>query len=216
VVHGIPLDQVRQRAADRQDARLELGIRDDEILIGTVGNLRPQKRYPDLLGAARMVLDGGSPVHFAAAGAGADERAGSAIRQRHAELGLGDRFRFLGFVEDTRRFLSACDVFVLASGFEGLAVSMMEALALGLPIVATAVPGIRGEVREGEEALLVPVGRPDLLAEAILTLVQDPERRARMAAAARRGADRFDITAAVRTMEELYRHVSRQGSLRNA
>ena len=110
-------------------------------------------------------------------------------------------FRFLGYVEDTGRFLSACDVFVLASGFEGLAVSMMEALALGLPVVATAVPGIEGEIRDGKEGLLVPVGRPELLAEAILTLVRDPERRNRMAQEARAGADRFDIVAAVRDIE---------------
>ncbi len=116
-------------------------------------------------------------------------------------------------MEDTGRFLSACDLFVLASGFEGLAVSMMEALALGLPVVATAVPGIEGEIRDGEEGLLVPVGRPDLLAAAILTLVRDPERRTRMAAAARAGADRYDIVAAVRDIETMYRRITtRRGS----
>ena len=120
------------------------GSEPDEILIGTVGNLREQKRYPDLLEAARAVVDAEASVRFAAAGAGADDPSGAAIIRRHAALGLTDRFRFLGYVEDTGRFLSACDLFVLASGFEGLAVSMMEALALGLPVVATAVPGIEG------------------------------------------------------------------------
>ena len=180
--------------------------------IGTVGNLREQKRYPDLLEAARSVVDAEASVRFAAAGAGADDPSGAAIVRRHADLGLGDDFRFLGYVEDTARFLSACDVFVLASGFEGLAVSMMEALALGLPVVATAVPGIEGEIRDGKEGLLVPVGRPELLAEAILTLVRDPERRNRMAQEARAGADRFDIVTAVRDIEALYRRITRRGS----
>jgi L-malate glycosyltransferase len=212
VVHGIPLDDVRRRTEDRDAARKELGIQPDEILIGTVGNLREQKRYPDLLEAARAVVDAEGSIRFAAAGAGADDPSGAAIIRRHAALGLADRFRFLGYVEDTGRFLSACDLFVLASGFEGLAVSMMEALALGLPVVATAVPGIEGEIRDGEEGLLVPVGRPDLLAAAILTLARDPERRTRMAAAARAGADRYDIVAAVRDIETMYRRITTRRS----
>lgn len=212
VVHGIPLEHVRQRTMDRDAARKELGIRHDEILIGTVGNLREQKRYPDLLEAARSVVDAEASVRFAAAGAGADDPSGAAIIRRHTDLGLTDRFRFLGYVEDTARFLSACDLFVLASGFEGLAVSMMEALALGLPVVATAVPGIEGEIRDGKEGLLVPVGRPDLLAEAILSLVRDPEQRRRMAKEARAGADRYDIVAAVRDIEALYQLITRHAS----
>ncbi len=212
VVHGIPLKHVRQRTTDRDAVRKELGIRDDEILIGTVGNLREQKRYPDLLDAARSVIDAEPSVRFAAAGAGVEDTSGAAIIRHHEELGLSDRFRFLGYVEDSARFLSACDVFVLASEFEGLAVSMMEALALGLPVVATAVPGIEGEIREGKEGLLVPVGRPELLAEAILTLARDPEQRNRMAREARAGADRYDIVAAVRDIEALYRHITRRGS----
>ena len=156
----------------------------DEILIGTVGNLREQKRYPDLLEAARS-----SSTRRRRSGSPRPAPGRRTIRRRDHRPSrgarAGDRFRFLGYVEDTGRFLSACDLFVLASGFEGLAVSMMEALALGLPVVATAVPGIGGEIRDGEEGLLVPVGRPELLAETILTLVRDPERRARMAAEAR-------------------------------
>jgi glycosyltransferase involved in cell wall biosynthesis len=210
VVHGIPLDRVRAHAAERERVRSELGVARDEVLIGTVGNLREQKRYPDLLDAAREVLDAEERVTFVAAGAGAEEPPGAAILAHHERLSLADRFRFLGYVEETGPLLAACDVFVLASEFEGLAVAMMEALALGLPVVATAVPGIAGEIREEREGLLVPVGRPDRLAEAILSLVRDPARRARMAAAARSGSDRFEITSAVRRVEDLYRDQSRR------
>jgi glycosyltransferase involved in cell wall biosynthesis len=209
IVHGIPLELVRKRSSERDEARQELGIREGEILVGTVANLREQKRYPDLLDAARLVVDREASVRFAAAGAGTSEPGGVAILKHHEELALADRFRFLGYVEDTGRFLSACDIFLLASGFEGLPVSMMEALALGLPVVATDAPGIRGEVRSGHEALLVPIGRPDLLAEAILSLVRDPERRARMASAASEVAARFDITSAVREIETAYRGIGR-------
>jgi glycosyltransferase involved in cell wall biosynthesis len=204
VVHGVSLADVRERSRGREDARRELGVKPDEILVGTVGNLRPQKRYPDLLAAARLVVDSQPSVRFVAAGAGDPD---SPAFLRHRELGLGDRFRFLGYVGDTIRFLSACDIFVLASGFEGLPVAMMEALAVGLPVIATAVPGIQDEVTDGVEASLVPLGRPDELAEAILSLVQDPERRARMAIAARAHAERFDMTVTARTIESIYREL---------
>ena len=205
VVHGIQLDRVRAQRDSRHEARRELGVSDSDILVGTVGNVRPQKRYPDLLAAARLAMDADASVRFAAAGSGSDE---PEIVRLHGELGLGDRFRFLGYVEDAARFLSACDLFVLASEYEGLPVALMEALALGLPVVATAVPGIAGEVRDGIEASLVPVGRPDLLADAIVSLAGAPGKRAERAEASRARAERYDLDDAVRRLEGLYRDVS--------
>jgi glycosyltransferase involved in cell wall biosynthesis len=205
VVHGIDLQRMREGAGHRGQARDELGIGGEDVLVGTIGNLRPQKRYPDLLRAARLVIDAEATVRFAVAGVVPPE---SDVVELHAELGLGDAFRFLGYVEDTASFLAACDLFVLASGFEGLPVSMMEALAVGVPVVATDVPGIRDELREGEEGLLAPVGRPDQLARTILSLVHDPRRREMMSARAREGASRFDITTATRHIERMYRQMT--------
>jgi glycosyltransferase involved in cell wall biosynthesis len=204
VVHGIDLERLRSAAAARDDARHELGIAPDELLVGTIGNLRPQKRYPDLVRAARLVVDEGLPVRFAVAGVVPPDADVAELRD---ELALGDAFRFLGYVEDAGRFLAACDLFVLASAFEGLAVSMMEALAMGLPVVATDVPGIRDELRNGEEGVLVPVGRPDRLARAIVALLRDPRRREEMSANALAGSARFDITAAIRRIERIYRDI---------
>jgi glycosyltransferase involved in cell wall biosynthesis len=202
VIHGIATERVRAARASRNRMRRELGTRRDEILVGTLANFRPQKRYPDLLRAARLAIDTGAPVRFAAAGGGTDS---TELRQLHRDLQLGDRFQLLGQVDDPARFLSACDLFVLASEFEGLPLAMMEALTLGLPVVATDVAGIRGEVRHGEEALLIPVGRPDLIAKAVVSLALDPPRRARMAHAARARSGRFDMATAVRRLEMIYR-----------
>jgi glycosyltransferase involved in cell wall biosynthesis len=99
---------------------------------------------------------------------------------------------------------AGCDIFALASHYEGLPVAIMEALAVGLPIVATNVGGVPEAVREGIEGLIVPPHRPDLLADAIESLVDDPRRRRQMGRAARQRAHDYDIEAAVRRTEELY------------
>lgn len=204
VVHGVPVDAVRSRAAERAAARAELGVADDRVLVGTVANLRRQKAYPDLLSAARLVIDAGANVTFVAVGQGPLE---AELRTRHAELRLGDDFRFLGYREDAMRVLAACDLFVLASHHEGLPVAIMEALVLGLPIVATAVGGVTEAVADEVEGLLVPPARPDLLAAAIRDLAGDPERRVLMGKAAARRGDAFDILSAARRIEDIYREV---------
>ena len=127
------------------------------------------------------------------------------LRALHASLGLGRSVEMLGYRTDAMRVLSGCDLFVLASHYEGYPVAIMEALAIGLPIVATKVGGVPEGVREGIEGLLVPPRRPELLADAIETLVRDPERRAAMGAAAAERGRGYDIESAVARTEKIYR-----------
>lgn len=202
VVHGVPVEAIRGERRHREEMRAELGALPGEVLIGTVANLRAQKAYPDLLDAARRVLDAGAAARFVAVGQGPLEED---IRALHRQLGLGDRFMLLGARHDAMRVMAACDLFVLASHFEGYPVAVMEALALGLPVVATRVGGVPQAVREGVEGMLVPPGRPDRLADAILGLVADPDRRALMALASGQRAAEFDIGRATRRVEEMYR-----------
>ena len=186
--------------------RAELGARDDDVLSVTVANLRATKNYPGLLEAARLVIDrsarDGSPrVQFAAAGQGPLE---AEIRARHAELGLGDGFRLLGYRDDTTRLIAGADVFVLASHHEGLPVTVMEALTLGVPVVAPDVGGLREVVTSGENGILVAPGSATALAEAIEEAA-DPTTRARLGAGARATGERFSSATAVTRMEECYR-----------
>jgi glycosyltransferase involved in cell wall biosynthesis len=200
-VHGLPLEEVRALRAERAAVRAELGFAEREIVVGTVANFRAQKAYPDLLAAARRAVDANRRMRFVAVGQGPLE---AEVRAEHARLGLGERFGLLGYRPDAARVLAGCDVFALASHYEGFPVALMEALVLGLPVVATAVGGIPDGVADGREGLLVPAGHPDRLADALLRLAADAELRARMGdAAARRGAD-FDIRRAVRRMEAVY------------
>jgi glycosyltransferase involved in cell wall biosynthesis len=200
--NGIDLEAVRRHLATRETVRKELGLTPGEFVVCTVANLRAQKRYVDLLRAAQMLRTNGSTVQFLAIGHGPQE---AALDELHRRLRLGPTFRFLGRHEQPARVLAASDAFVLASDFEGLSLAMLEALALGLPVVGTAVDGITECVRHGREALLVPPRRPELLARAIEALVRDPSGRSVMGRAARERSRGFDIAGSVSQLEALYR-----------
>lgn len=204
VIHGLFPERIREHSTQRDDVRRELGVAPGELLVGTVAHLTRQKGYPVLLEAARLVIDEGLPVRFIAAGRGPEE---AAIRGIHERLALGDRFRLMGFRPDAIRLMSAFDLFVLASWYEGLPVTVMEALTLGVPVVATEVGGTPELVTSGVEGLLVPPGRPDEVAAAIVTLAGAPDLRRGMSEAAVRRASTFDIQAATGKVEAIYRSV---------
>lgn len=201
LIHGIDPDAVRPGPKVRGRVRSELGVADDEVLSLTVANLRRNKDYPNLLRAARVALDAEPRLRFAAVGQGPLVEEVAAL---HATLGLGDRFLLLGFRRDVHDLMAAADVFTLASAHEGLPVAVMEAFANGLPVLATAVGGLPQQVTTGAEGLLVPPGRPQSLADALVTLARDPALRARMAAAALSRAADYDIRGAVLRQERVY------------
>jgi glycosyltransferase involved in cell wall biosynthesis len=169
-----------------------------------VANLRPEKGYAVLLDAARNVADRNLPVRFAAVGRGplADE-----LAARHRELGLGDRFRFLGERSDVIRLLVGCDVFVLPSRQEGLPVTLMEATSTGTAIVATAVGGVPQVITDGVDGLIVPPGDPGALADAIGRVVSDPLLRRRLGEGATLRSSMFDVGAASHEVEDIYRRL---------
>ena len=204
VRYGVDVDAVRVARSAREEMRQALAIREDEIAIGTVANLRRNKAYPDLLAAARVVCDELPHVRFVTVGQGPLE---AEIHAEHARQGLGDRFALLGYRDDATRVMAACDVFCLASHHEGLPVAMMEAIVLGLPVVATDVGGIRELVADGREAILVPAGRPEQLASALARVATDAALRGRLGAAAAAGADELSVERAIRRTEAVYSEV---------
>jgi glycosyltransferase involved in cell wall biosynthesis len=206
VVHGVLLEAVRANCARRDQTREELGIGPDDVLVATVANYVPKKDYPNLLEAARRLVARDPSIRLCAVGQGPLERDVHELRHR---LGLDEQVILPGYREDAVGLLAGADIFVLSSRFEGLPVALMEALALGLPVVATAVGGVPEAVEHGVEGLLVPAGRPDLLADSIAELAADRPRRKEMSDAARARGDGFDIERAVRRIERIYCEVAR-------
>jgi glycosyltransferase involved in cell wall biosynthesis len=202
IAHGVDVAAIAARRSERQAARSELGL-DNELVIVTVANLRANKDYPTLLHAAAKLVAEGHGVRFVSVGQGplADELA--AIRDR---LGLGDRFRFLGYQEDPIRVLVAGDVFALSSRYEGLPIAMLEAFAAGLPVVATSVGGIPSALRDGTDGLLVPPRDPDALAGALVKLL-DPAVRERLTMSID-DARRFGMQAAIERQQSIYRDLA--------
>ena len=197
LLHGL----VPAAAVDRAAARAELGLAPDAPVVGTIAGFRPEKAHRDLLAAAALVRARVRGVRFVLVGDGPLE---DALRTQARELGIEDTVVFAGYRARAGRLAGAFDVFALASHHEGLPIALLEAMAGGVPIVATAVGGVPEAVRDGREGLLVAPRRPPALADALVALLDDPARRAALGAAARARAADFDLEAAVRRMESVY------------
>jgi len=201
LVHGIVLEDFRRDERVRADVRDELGVRDDEVVVLTVANLRRTKGYPDLLAAAAAVVRRQPEARFFAVGQGPME---AELLDRASELDLGARFTFLGYRADAPRLLQAADVFAIASHHEGYPIAVMEALAAGLPVVATTVGGVRQAVVEGVNGLLVAPGATSALAAALAGLIADRERRAAMSQASLRFAETYDFGRTAQALAGVY------------
>ena len=204
LVHGIDVARVRAQRDARDDVRHELGIAPDEGLAVTVANLRAGKNYPGLLDAARMVVDRGVPVSFVSAGQGQLQ---GEIAALHRSSGLGERFRLLGYRDDTTRLIAGADLFVLASHHEGLPVTVMEALTLGVPVVAPAVGGLPEVITTDDNGILATPGSTVALADAIERALE-PSTHARLVAGARRTDERFSNAHAVARVEAAYQRMA--------
>jgi len=171
-----------------------------------LAQLRPQKGHETLLEALAALPD---DVTLVLAGDG-PERA--RIEARVADLGLGPRVHLAGFVDDIRGLLTGADVVVLPSRFEGLPLAVLEAMAVGRPIVATDVAGTNELVTDGETGLLVPPDDPSGLATAILRLLDDPDLARRLGENGReRVTERFGLDRMVRGVEGVYREALSSG-----
>ncbi len=190
----------RPDAAARTRVRAEIGAAADAVAVVIVSRLVRHKGYPALLAAMREVP--GAELWVVGERLASDH--GADLEPLFAAAGLGGRLRRLGYRADVAAVLAAADVFVLPSQFEGLPMSVIEAMLTGLPVVATAISGPREQVVDGDTGLLVPPGDIAALAAALRQLVQDGAARARMGAAGRaRAVAVYEEAAVVRRTLDL-------------
>ncbi len=199
---GIDSRAYERPPGGRDAARARLGYGPEHVVVGTVACLKPQKAPLDFVRAAAIAHAREPRLRFVVAGDG-EQR--SAMERLIAERGLGDVVQLLGWRQDVAELLQALDVFLLTSVFEGLPRSVLQAMAAGVPVVATAVDGTPEVVRDGETGLLVPPRQPERAAERVLEILSDPALRNRCIAGARRVlTSEFDIRRMVRELDRLY------------
>jgi glycosyltransferase involved in cell wall biosynthesis len=201
IPNGVDVDTLRREALDRDTARKELGIPGDRPVVGTVGGLMPKKGHRVLVMAAREVAVRHPDALFVFVGLPVDPEP---IRRQIAEAGLDDRVVLAGYVPRAASLMPAFDVFCLPSLFEGMPVSLLEAMSLGLASVATSAGGVPEVVADGRDALVVRPGNAGALASALDRLLADPALRDRLGAGASTTAARFGMAGMVRRVEEVY------------
>jgi len=200
---GAPLDEFSRPRDEAEIAatRKRLGVLPGDFAIGTVTRLHDSKGNSYLIDAARLVLQRRPEARFFLVGEGPLR---GPLEAHALQLGLGDRFVFVGFAKDVAGVLHAFDLSVFPSLWEGTPLTAFEALAAGKAIVATDADGLLDVLTDGRDARIVARRDAEGLADAIVDLMDHPAERARLSAAARATSQRFDIAAFVRKMERLY------------
>ena len=185
--------------------RAEFGISGDAFLFGAIGNVRPPKAYDNLLRAAAIAVQVNSNLRFLVVGEGSGSLLEDLLRLR-AGLGLQKIVHFAGFRPDVTVPLRNFDAFVLASRSEGFSIATVQAMASGLPVVATKSGGPEEIVTDGEDGLLVPREDPDALAAAMLRVAADETLRRNLGNTARASArNKFSLTKMLESYDQIYR-----------
>lgn len=201
VHHGFDQEAVVRGTAARATARGRLGFSADDVLVGTVGAFRPEKNQRLLVESFSRIAPRDPRLRLLLVGYGGLQEP---LRAQAERAGLADRVTFTGRRDDVQELLPALDVFALSSLQEGLPLSLLEAMATGIPCVATAVGGVPEVLTDGREGFLVPPGDARGLAAAIQRLVDDEDLRGRMGAAAAGTARGFSVGSAVDRVQRLY------------
>jgi glycosyltransferase involved in cell wall biosynthesis len=193
-------------AASPVPARERLGIPKGGLHIGCVARLSAEKDHETLIDAFALLHAKSTRVHLTLIGDGDRQQA---LKDRTARLGLTNAITFAGTRGDIATLLPAFDAFALSSRVEGLSISLIEASATGLPIVATRVGGNGEVVRHADTGRLVPPGAPDLFAAALESVLSRPDRHRMGARGRARAVEQFSVDRMARAYQDLYAEVLR-------
>lgn len=205
VIHnGIDVDRFRKTCGllDRGSFLRRIKLRVGDRLVGSIGELRTLKRHDDFIRAAALVLKEFPETQFVLAGVGEIREQ---LEKLVAELGLSDHFHFLGWLDDADKLLCAMDVFVSASETESFGLAIVEAMAAGTAVVATATEGAKEVIEDQKTGILVPIGDVRQLAQSVIDLLKNPEKRRTIATqSVQSAAKNFSLDRMVNEIERIY------------
>lgn len=210
IANGLSIDQesVAERGCLRSEFREFHSIPDDALVVGSLGELKVLKGQRDLVLAANEVLKTIPNAYFVIAGRdnSLDKRFRRELKRLVKVLGHENRFLWLDWLDDTRPFYAASDLVVSASHSESFGLSMLEAMTMHTPVIATETDGAIEII--ADERALVPVKEPVALADKIIEILRDREKRERLAETQFKFAcDRFDLDRMIDETIAVYRHV---------
>jgi len=203
VVHNaINIERFDPLSVDGNGVRKELGIGENDIVIGTAGRLCPEKGVTELLHAANSLIQEKRPIKLIFAGDGPSK---SELMKEAKRLSIHDRVIFLGLRKDMERIYAAIDIFVLPSTCrEAFGMALIEAMAMKKPVVATEVGGIPEIVRDGVDGILVSPGDPNAIAAAVARLIDDRDLSGKIAREGQKTVERrFSDKAMGNTFEKM-------------
>lgn len=215
IPNGVDTDEFRPCPRTRSEIRAKLGVGESTIVAGTVGRLDPVKDHLTLLRAAELTRRAGVDLRLVIVGDGVQR---TAIEHELSQNpGLARLTTLVGDVRNVAEWLNSLDVFVLSSISEGMSNTLLEAMATGIPLVATAVGGNQELVEHGDSGLLVEAGHPGPLAARITELANNQERRLLLGNNARtRVVARFSIQHMLQQYEQLYSELMKPRAIRSA
>jgi glycosyltransferase involved in cell wall biosynthesis len=202
VIHGVDVREIQSQYNFDASTIPDRRSQDHDFHFLTVGRLHRQKDYPNFLRAVALVRASGYLFVCSIVGEGGELQE---LKLLADQLGVSDIVNFLGFRDDVLDLMVTADALVISSAWEGTPLVLMEALAVGLPIISTAVGGIREQLSDSDACLLCEPGDPRLLAEGIKRFIQDPALRYQMRMATRVASELFDSRRTVARVETLYK-----------
>lgn len=208
---GVDLNKIADFKIDPAAKREELGIPENIRLVGSAGRLEPVKGYKYFVEASKKVKESVPDCLFLLIGDGSLREE---LQRQIESLNLQQSFRILGWRDDINEIISFLDIFVLSSLNEGMGRVLVEAMAMGKPVVATNVGGIPSVVVDGETGILVPPRNPEALTEAIISLLRNPEKMKKMGEAGKERAKFFSVEVMIEKTEKLYEELLSKGSRR--
>jgi glycosyltransferase involved in cell wall biosynthesis len=199
--NGIDIEEVCSALSSRE-AKESLGIPAGSLVIGTAGRLEPVKRLDLFLATSSLLAKEHPSARFVIAGDGSEE---TRLRALSSSSGLGEKVLFLGHRDNIYDVLRSLDLFLMTSDHEGLPTALLEAMYLGVPVVARRVGGIPEVVEDGVQGLLIPSDDPAVMSEGCLKLLRDAGLRAQLAdAGKRRIIEHFTSERAAAEVAKLY------------